>query len=381
MSSQDFNEQRMTEERVSPTPWGSRGTVGPVFAGRISIEDLSFDVPAKRLLHHVNFELGAGEIGCLLGSSGSGKSTLLRVMAGLEAQSEGRILVDGVEIAGPRVFVPPEKRSIGLMFQDYALFPHLTVLQNVMFGLYQLSRQDARAAAETALARVGLVELKDLYPSTLSGGEQQRVALARAVVPRPQIMLMDEPFSGLDQRLRLSIRLETIALLREMRATAMIVTHDPLEALEIADKIILMRGGQIQQVGEPYDLLDKPANLYVARFLSPADELSGVVSGEKIVTPFGDVPVRPGHEGANVTLLLRPEAVVSSQAEAAKPGRIVSTVRQGRGLLCKVIMEDLDAPVSVRMEGLDGTKLTEIRGFELRMDQVLVFESDTGIPI
>jgi iron(III) transport system ATP-binding protein len=381
MASEDFSVTRPSEERISPKPWGHRGTVGPVFAGQIRIEDLSFDVPSKRLLHHVNFELGAGEIGCLLGSSGSGKSTLLRVMAGLEAQSSGRILVDGVEIAGPRVFVPPEKRSIGLMFQDYALFPHLTVLQNVMFGLYALSRQEARVAAETALARVGLSELRDLYPSTLSGGEQQRVALARGVVPRPQIILMDEPFSGLDQRLRLSIRLETIALLREMRATAMIVTHDPQEAMEIADKIILMRAGHILQVGEPYDLLDKPANLYVARFLSPADELSGVVRGGMVDTPLGQVAVPRAKEGMAVTLLLRPESVIASQSQTARQGRIVSTVRQGRGLLCKIVMEGLDTPVSARIDGLASAKSGDIKGFELRTEQVLVFESESGNPI
>jgi iron(III) transport system ATP-binding protein len=381
MPAKDFDELQKTTDASSHLSWGQRGTVGPVFAGNIEIRDLCFDAGAKRLLSNISFSLAAGEIGCLLGASGCGKSTLLRLMAGLEPQSSGRILMDGVEIAGPSSFVPPEKRSIGLMFQDFALFPHLSIVENVMFGLYALSRTEARQAAEKALDRVGLLDLRDMYPATLSGGEQQRVALARTVVPRPQIVLMDEPFSGLDQRLRQSIRTETVGLLREMRATALLVTHDPQEALEIADKIILMREGRIVQVGGPYELLDQPRSLYTARFLSPADELTDVVRNARISTPLGPIPALRSPDGTGVTILLRPEAVVPSDAASAVQGRVVATARRGRGVFCQIVIGGLDVAISARIDGLNSVRVGEVRGFELRLDQVLAFETETGLPI
>jgi iron(III) transport system ATP-binding protein len=379
MPANDLDDLPQPPDSSYHVSWGPRGTVGPVFAGNIDIRDLSFDVGLKRLLSNINFSLAAGEIGCLLGSSG--KSTLLRVMAGLEPQSSGQILMDGVEIAGPRVFVPPEKRSIGLMFQDFALFPHLSVVQNVMFGLYALSRKEARQAAEKALDRVGLLDLRDMYPATLSGGEQQRVALARTVVPRPQIVLMDEPFSGLDQRLRQSIRAETVGLLREMRATALLVTHDPQEALEIADKIILMRAGHVVQVGAPYDMLDHPATLYAARFLSPADEFSGTVRSGSISTPLGPISADRLADGTQATVLLRPDALVPSESPSAAQCRIVSTARRGSGLVCKIVIDGLDRAISARFDGLHSVSVGDVRGIDLRLDQVLVFETETGAPI
>ncbi len=370
----------MSDDTTGTSSWGDRGTVGPVFAGQIETSDLCYEIARKKLLQDIKIELPAGEITCLLGPSGCGKSTLLRILAGLVPQTTGIIKMDGVEIAGPHAFVPPEKRSIGLMFQDFALFPHLTVLHNVMFGLYALNRLDAIRTADQALARVGMLPFRDAYPAMLSGGEQQRVALARTFVPRPQVVLMDEPFSGLDQRLRQTVRGETVAVLREMRATAVLVTHDPEEALEIADRIVLMSAGRIVQSGKPYDLHDHPATLDAARFFSPADELTATVEQGAVRTPFGSMPAK-AENGTSVTLLLRPDAIIRSDDPKAPQGRILSVQRNRRSVLCKVLMEEQNAQFAVRLEGLGAARAGDVFGFALRKDQVLAFETANGKPI
>jgi iron(III) transport system ATP-binding protein len=361
--------------------WGRRGTVGPVFAGQIETLDLSFEINSKPLLKNINIELKAGEITCLLGPSGCGKSTLLRILAGLVPQTTGTIKMDGVDIASDQAFLPPERRSIGLMFQDFALFPHLTVLQNVMFGLYALSHNEAVRTADQALARVGMLQFRDTYPAMLSGGEQQRVALARTIVPRPQVVLMDEPFSGLDQRLRQSVRAETVAVLREMRATALLVTHDPEEALEIADHIILMRAGRIVQAGDPYAVHDHPANLDAARFFLAADEIVATVQNGQLKTALGTIQTPKLRDGTSVTIVLRPGAIVQSDASTAVEGHVVTVQRQGRTLVCKIITESANTLFSVHIEKLDTVKVGDVLSFALSPDQILAFETETGVPI
>ena len=209
----------------------TRGKAAVTFAARLTFEDVSRRYGRALALDHVSLDIAPGEILCLLGPSG-GKSTLLRVAAGVERPSAGRILLDGKEVVGANRFVPPEKRGIGLMFQDFALFPHLSILDNVAFGL-SLTRREAKAEARAALERVGLAHYADEYPHILSGGEQQRVALARAIAPRPSVLLMDEPFSGLDPRLREKMWEETLAILHETRATSIVVTHDAEEAMRM----------------------------------------------------------------------------------------------------------------------------------------------------
>ncbi|MCA8883624.1 MAG: ABC transporter ATP-binding protein, partial [Rhodobacteraceae bacterium] len=204
---------------------------------RLEADGLYRRFAGRAVVNDVSVSIGAGEVLCLLGPSGCGKSTTLRILAGVEMPERGTIRVDGAEVFGPRRSIPPEDRSVGLMFQDFALFPHLTILDNVRFGLTALSSADGKREALAALDRVGMVHYADNYPHALSGGEQQRVALARALAPRPAVLLMDEPFSGLDSRLKDSVRAETLAILREARATAIVVTHDAEEAMRMGDRI------------------------------------------------------------------------------------------------------------------------------------------------
>lgn len=216
-----------TQADAVARPSGTRMPVA--FAGRLSFDDVGRTYGSTTVLKGVSFEAEPGELVCLLGPSGCGKTTLLRIASGVEAPTRGRVLIDGEEVAGPSRFVPPEQRSVGLMFQDFALFPHLNIADNVAFGLRALPRAEARAEALALLTRVGIAHHADSYPDTLSGGQQQRVALARAIAPRPAVLLMDEPFSGLDVQLRDTMQTETRALLKETRATSLMVTHDPVE--------------------------------------------------------------------------------------------------------------------------------------------------------
>ncbi len=189
--------RNLTEPR-----WGQRGTAGAHFAGQLRLEDVSLTLAGTDIVHNVSFTVEPGEIVSLLGPSGCGKTSLLRIAAGIIRATSGRVLLDGEEFDGPLRFLPPERRNLGMVFQDFALFPHLTAVQNVAFGLHMLERKEALKIATLMLERVGLNGFRNSYPGALSGGEQQRVALARAIVARPKVMLLDEPFSGLDQRLR-----------------------------------------------------------------------------------------------------------------------------------------------------------------------------------
>jgi iron(III) transport system ATP-binding protein len=265
------------------------------------------------VVDEVSFCVGAGEVVCLLGASGSGKSTTLRIGAGIERADRGEIVIAGVIADGPGVFIAPEKRQVGLVFQDLALFPHLDATRNAAFGLYRLPKAEAARRAADMLAVVGLSHLAHAFPHQLSGGEQQRLAVARALATRPAAMLLDEPFSGLDDRLRDGVRSEVLSILRGQGAATLFVTHDPDEALRSADRIVLLREGRVIQDGTPADLFDAPADLGVAEFFSPINRMAGIVAGGAVLTPFGPVPV-PGALTGHVTVALRPRdlAIVAS---------------------------------------------------------------------
>ena len=258
----------------------------------------------------VSLAVRAGEIVCLLGPSGCGKSTTLRLAAGLERLQEGSVRIGGREVAGRRRDEPPEARGVGLVFQDYALFPHLDVLRNVTFGVRGAPAEARRDRGMALLERLGIARHAHDYPHALSGGEQQRVALARALATGPKIMLMDEPFSGLDIGLRDSVRDDTLAVLKEQGAATLLVTHDPEEAMRMADRIAVMRAGRIVQDGPPDEVYRKPATRFVATFFGEVNRLEGVVRADRCVATAAGLVAEPRLEpGRRVEVLLRPEAV------------------------------------------------------------------------
>jgi iron(III) transport system ATP-binding protein len=254
----------------------------------------------------VSLTIQPGQVTCLLGPSGCGKSTTLRMIAGVEMQDSGEIHVDGKLICDTVYRVPAERRRIGLMFQDFALFPHLTVADNVAFGLTG-SASDRRARVSEMLEKVDLLRFIDAWPHELSGGEQQRVALARALAPRPRIMLMDEPFSGLDNRLRDDIRDATLTILKEEGTAVLLVTHEPDEAMRMADDIALMRHGKIVQQGAPYNIYNAPVDKQAVAFFSDINVIRGTVHGALTETPFGQFLAPGVPDGQTVEIVIRPQ--------------------------------------------------------------------------
>ncbi|WP_371054475.1 ABC transporter ATP-binding protein [Rhodosalinus sp. K401] len=277
-------------------------------APRLEVRHLTRRFGGRVVVDDVSLAIRPGQVTCLLGPSGCGKSTTLRMIAGVEMQDEGEIRVDGELICDTVYRVPPERRSIGLMFQDFALFPHLSVADNVAFGL-RAPREARRARVEELLARVGLSHYIDAFPHALSGGEQQRVALARALAPRPSIMLMDEPFSGLDNRLRDGIRDETLSILKEEDTAVLLVTHEPQEAMRMADEIALMRDGRIVQMGAPYNIYNAPLDKAAVAFFSDVNVIRGTVRGALTDTPFGQFLAPGVPDGAEVDIVFRPQHV------------------------------------------------------------------------
>ncbi len=257
----------------------------------------------------LSLAIEAGEIVCLLGPSGCGKTTSLRIAAGLERLQQGRVLIDDKLVAEPGRSLPPEKRNLGMVFQDYALFPHLTALENVAFGLGEMAAAERAAVARGLLRRVGLDAYADQYPHALSGGEQQRIALVRALAPRPRLMLMDEPFANLDVRLRDRVRDDSLALLKEFGAAALLVTHDPEEAMRMADRIAVMRKGRVVQIGTPAEVYNRPIDGFMVRFFNEINVLHGVVKADAVATPVGALPAGGLPEETRVEVLIRPEGI------------------------------------------------------------------------
>jgi len=353
--------------------WGQRGTAGASIPARLSFENIVQTYGALEALRGVSLTIEPGELVCLLGHSGCGKTTLLRIAAGVEAPTSGRVLIDTIEASGPVAFLPPEQRGIGLMFQDYALFPHLTILRNVMFGLKDLAAKDAEASARRALSRVGLDHYANEYPHTLSGGEQQRVALARSIAPRPGILLMDEPFSNLDRRMRDAIRDETVAILRETRATTIVVTHDPEEAMRIADRIVLMQKGAIVQQGTAEDLYRRPETLFAARFFCDFNEVPGIVQNGQVSCPVGIFPAPGVAAGAPATVCIRPQGIRLKPAGFCLPGRLVSRRFLGEVDLVQIDVPGVERSLQARVHDPVQAKIGQDVGIEIDPKDVLVF--------
>ena len=288
----------------------------------LSLENITHAFDGKIAVDNVSLRVDQGEVVCLVGPSGCGKSTTLRIAAGLEEVQQGRVAISDRVVGGEGHHVPPELRGVGLVFQDYALFPHLRVLENVAFGLADDRRpgRERREMAREMLDQVGLGHLAEAFPHTLSGGEQQRVALARALAPKPGLMLMDEPFSGLDIGLRDQIRDDTLSLLKELDTATLLVTHDPEEAMRMADRIALMRDGRLVQEGPPDRVYSYPDGPFCCTFFSNVNELEGVVKSKSIQTPLGALDGRGLVEGSTVNVLIRPEAIHLNDASPSGSG-------------------------------------------------------------
>ncbi|MEX1163341.1 MAG: ABC transporter ATP-binding protein [Nitriliruptor sp.] len=297
----------------------------------------------------VDLDVPRGTLTALLGPSGCGKTTVLRMIAGLLAPDAGEIVIDGRIVADHRTSVPPEKRPVGLVFQDYALFPHLSVARNVAYGLGDLPRRARREQVHEVLDLVGLGDLGRRLPSALSGGQQQRVALARALAPSPELVLLDEPFSNLDASLRSTVREEVRSILRAADATAVFVTHDQEEALSLADRVAVMQAGRIHQVDEPQTLYTRPATRFVAGFVGEADVLPARRIDTYLVdTALGQLPTTDAVTSPEVAAVIRPESLQ------------VSADPRGTATITGIEYFGHDQLVHVRLA--DGTSIRARRG-------------------
>ena len=285
----------------------------------LHIYGLSHSYGDNQVLDNIGLMIPAGELVCLLGPSGCGKSTLLRLSAGLEKVQQGTIAIDDVTVASADLHVPPEHRQVGLMFQDYALFPHLSVIDNVTFGLFDMSTSQARARALEMLDQFSMTAYAERFPHMLSGGQQQRVALARALAPEPKLLLLDEPFSGLDTSLRQMIREETLDVLKQSGVATLMVTHDPEEAMFMADRIkIIGANGQILQAGRPHEIYYHPNHEFVAELFGMMNRFQGTVSDGRVETPLGPVTTNLD-DGTSAQVLIRPEGVIL-ESSGKNPG-------------------------------------------------------------
>ena len=281
----------------------------------LQITDVTKRFNGTVALDRLHLTVGQGESLALLGPSGCGKTTLLRVLTGLEIPDSGTVTIAGSTLADSTSFVPPEKRRIGMVFQDRALFPHLTVARNVAFGLDKKAIDQGRVTA--TLEMVGLAHLADRYPDELSGGQAQRVAVARALAPRPRVLLFDEPFSNLDTGLRARVRTEVAALMREVGMTSIFVTHDQEESFVLGDRVAVMRDGRIEQVGSPEKVYQRPTSPWVATFLGEANIMRATATNGHATTEIGELPLVGGFEGGPCRVIVRPEHLLVEPGDQA----------------------------------------------------------------
>ena len=299
---------------------------------RLEVKKLDFAYGRNQILYEFDFSLEESQIGCLLGPSGCGKTTALRAIAGFENPTKGEIILNGNKLNSSKIFVEPEKRQIGMVFQDIALFPHLSVKENIQFGIRSLSQNLRDKRSNELLDLVGMSEFKKKYPHEISGGQQQRVALARAMAPKPSLLLMDEPLSSLDEELREQLAREIRLILKQEKVSAILVTHDQNEAFAVGDHICVMHQGRVQQNDSAYNLYHHPLNRFVAEFIGEGTLLPGVVADEgTIATDLGEIkgnlPESCKHQD-KVDVLIRPENVILANDNENK---VVITARYFRG--------------------------------------------------
>ena len=331
----------------------------------------------------IDLTVNDGEVVSLLGPSGCGKSTILRLIAGLERPLSGEVRLNGDIIATPDAMLPPEERGIGLVFQDYALFPHMSVFENINYGLKHRFSGDNSARVREVLAHVDLEWAARSMPHELSGGQQQRVALARALAPKPSLILLDEPFAGLDSRLRERIRDDTLHILKALKTTVLLVTHDSEEAMFMSDRIMVMRSGSIAQVGRPIDLYCRPATAFVAEFFGEVNRIDGIISGGALPTPFGFFPMQGAADGVRGSMIIRFEGLTLATDEA--PNATVMDVRLlGRYSLIHLSVPQeggADLHLHARVPGLNMLQSGSPVTISLSDDQYFLFEGGANASI
>jgi len=351
----------------------------------LAMRGISHAFGTQKVLNDVSIQVEQGLVACLLGPSGCGKTTLLRIAAGLEPLQQGRVEIgDRIVADAGLAELPPEERNVGLMFQDYALFPHLTVQENVNFGVAAPS-QDRKAWTKATFERMGLTGFADRYPHELSGGQQQRVALLRALAPEPSVLLLDEPFSGLDVTRRAQVREQTHLLLKETGHTALMVTHDPEEAMFMSDQLLIMDEGRIVQTGDPIEIYQHPVSAFVASLFGPINRVSTSVGEDSHVdTVFGRFPVTNVSPGNPVDVLVRPEGVHYTADSNGSFGdgsdvvalRVVSARPIGRSTHLRLTSEspsDSEDAFHARIPGLFLPEPGSTVCFRIDENQVFVF--------
>jgi iron(III) transport system ATP-binding protein len=340
----------------------------------LEVENLRHAYGRHEVVRGLSFSVARGAIGCLLGPSGCGKTTVLRCIAGFEAIREGEIRLGGLTVSGPGTMVPPEKRRIGMVFQDYALFPHLAVAGNIGFGLHALAPAARNARVSELAELVGLSGALDKYPHQISGGQQQRVALARALAPRPELLLLDEPFSNLDVDLRERLSLEVREIIKASGATAVLVTHDQQEAFAMADEIGILHQGHIQQWDNPYNLYHRPANRFVADFVGQGVFLPAkALNGSQLQIELG--VLQGNSQGIeNLEVLLRPDDVVHDDA-APTQAEVVHKAFRGAEILYTLRLAS-GRKVLALVPSHHNHALGEKIGIRLDVDHVVAFRPE-----
>jgi iron(III) transport system ATP-binding protein len=341
----------------------------------LRVEALSHAYGAHTVVREISFALGRGRIGCLLGPSGCGKTTVLRCIAGFEAAQSGRILLNGRPVNADGVFVPPEERRVGMVFQEHALFPHLRLEENIAFGLRELPRSAREARVRELAELVGLATDLRKYPHELSGGQQQRVALARALAPRPELLLLDEPFSNLDVDLRERLSLEVRDIIKASGATAVLVTHDQQEAFAMADEIGVLHQGRIQQWAAAYDLYHRPANRFVADFVGQGVFLPArPVGTDRIEIELGVLQREGADSATHLEVLLRPDDVVHDDAAPTR-AEVLHKAFRGAEILYTLRLES-GRKVLALVPSHHNHALGERIGIRLDVDHVVAFQPE-----
>ena len=347
----------------------------------LKLHDLACGYQDQPVVQKLNLHLNAGDIGCLLGSSGCGKTTTLRAIAGFEPVHEGEIVLAGEVISKAGFTLAPEKRRIGMVFQDYALFPHLTVADNVAFGIRHHPRLTQVVGQMLELVNLGALGKR--HPHELSGGQQQRVALARALAPEPQLLLLDEPFSNLDGELRRRLSHEVRDILKARGTSAILVTHDQEEAFAVSDHVGVFRQGRLEQWDTPYNLYHEPATPYVASFVGQGYFIRGqLIDSESVQTELGVLQGNrsyAGARGAPMDVLLRPDDIVHAPDSALK-ARVTSKTFQGAATLYR-----LQLPSGTRLEALFPShadlRIGEQAGFRIAAEHLVLFPAVGSVPV